>query len=49
VLAFSYNSLEDVTQRYTQEWSIVQLRRRGRKKKNGAKVEEEFARIYSSL
>jgi peptide-N4-(N-acetyl-beta-glucosaminyl)asparagine amidase len=28
VLPFWYNSLEDVTQRYTQQWSIVRQRRR---------------------
>ena len=36
VLAFSSNGLEDVTQRYTQQWDIVQLRRKGYK--NSTKV-----------
>ena len=43
VLAFSSNSLEDVTKRYTQQWDIVQLRR-----KNGARF-EEYADIYSRI
>lgn len=47
VLAFSSNGLEDVTQRYTQQWDIVQLRRKGYKK--STKVEEEFADIYSRI
>ena len=47
VLAFSSNGLEDVTQRYTQQWDIVQLRRKGYKKYT--KVEEEFADIYSRI
>jgi hypothetical protein len=46
-LAFSYNGLEDVTQKYTQQWDIVQLRRKGYKK--GTKVEEEIADIYSRI
>jgi peptide-N4-(N-acetyl-beta-glucosaminyl)asparagine amidase len=44
VLAFSYNGLEDVTQKYTQQWDIVQLRR-----KKSTKVEEEIADIYSRI
>jgi transglutaminase/protease-like cytokinesis protein 3 len=43
VLAFSSNSLEDVTKRYTQQWDIVQLRR-----KNDARF-EEYADIYSRM
>jgi hypothetical protein len=44
VLAFSSNSLEDVTKKYTQQWDIVQLRR-----KNGARSEKEYADIYSRI
>ena len=40
VLAFSANSLEDVTTRYTQQWPVVQ-KRRGKKDKV-----EEFKEIY---
>lgn len=40
VLAFSTNSLEDVTTRYTQQWHIVQ-KRRGKKDRV-----EEFKEIY---
>ncbi|HEX2305715.1 MAG TPA: transglutaminase domain-containing protein [Nitrososphaeraceae archaeon] len=40
VLAFSANSLEDVTTRYTQQWLMVQ-KRRGKKDKV-----EEFKEIY---
>ena len=47
VLAFSSNGLEDVTQRYTQQWDMVQLRRKGHKNTNKAK--EEFADIYSRI
>jgi len=43
VLAFSSNSLDDVTKIYTQQWDIVQLRR-----KNGARF-EEYADIYSRM
>jgi peptide-N4-(N-acetyl-beta-glucosaminyl)asparagine amidase len=46
VLAFSSNSLEDVTKRYTQQWDIVQLRRK--KYKSIAKA-EEYADIYSRI
>jgi peptide-N4-(N-acetyl-beta-glucosaminyl)asparagine amidase len=47
VLAFSSNGLEDVTQRYTQQWDIVQLRREEYKK--STKTEKEFADIYSRI
>jgi transglutaminase/protease-like cytokinesis protein 3 len=47
VLAFSYNGLEDVTHRYTQQWDIVQQRRGI--KNNTSKIEQEFARIYSDI
>jgi peptide-N4-(N-acetyl-beta-glucosaminyl)asparagine amidase len=47
VLAFSSNGLEDVTQRYTQQWDIVQLRRKEHKK--NTKTEGEFADIYSRI
>ena len=41
VLAFSANSVEDVTTRYTQQWSVVQ-KRRGRKNKM-----EKLREIYN--
>jgi hypothetical protein len=47
VLAFSSNCLEDVTQRYTQQWHMIQLRRKEYKK--SIKVKEEFAEIYSRI
>ena len=47
VLAFSSNGLEDVTQRYTQQWHMIQLRRKEYKK--SIKVKEEFAEIYSRI
>jgi Transglutaminase-like superfamily len=47
VLAFSSNGLEDVTQRYTQQWHMIQLRRKEYKKSTKAK--EEFADIYSRI
>jgi hypothetical protein len=40
VLAFSANSIEDVTTRYTQQWLIVQ-NRRGKKDKL-----DEFKELY---
>jgi peptide-N4-(N-acetyl-beta-glucosaminyl)asparagine amidase len=46
VLAFSANSLEDVTKRYTQQWDLVQLRRK--RYKSSAKA-EEYANIYSRI
>jgi hypothetical protein len=46
VLAFSSNDLEDVTQSYTQQWDIVQLRRK--RYKNNAKA-EEYADMYSRI
>jgi hypothetical protein len=47
VLAFSSNGLEDVTQRYTLQWHMIQLRRKEYKK--SIKVKEEFAEIYSRI
>jgi Transglutaminase-like superfamily len=47
VLAFSYSGLEDVTQRYTQQQDMIQLRRKNREK--STKAEEEFADIYSRI
>jgi hypothetical protein len=47
VLAFSANSLEDVTQTYTEHWDIVQKRRRRRRKDK--KNIEDFKTIYSTL
>ena len=44
VLAFSSNILEDVTTRYTQQWDIVQQRR-----KNSPKSVEEYAAHYSKI
>ena len=44
VLAFSSNSLEDVTKRYTQQWDLVQQRR-----KNSARSEKEYVDIYSRI
>jgi hypothetical protein len=44
VLAFSSNILEDVTTRYTQQWDIVQQRR-----KNNPKSIEEYAALYSKI
>jgi hypothetical protein len=44
VLAFSSNSLDDVTKSYTQQWDIVQQRR-----KNSPKSLEEYAVIYSKI
>lgn len=44
VLAFSSNSLEDVTQTYTEHWDVVQKRRRKDKKNI-----EDFKTIYSTL
>lgn len=44
VLAFSSDSLEDVTKRYTQQWDLVQQRR-----KNSARSEKEYADIYSFI
>jgi len=46
VLAFSANSLEDVTKRYTQQWDLVQLRRK--RYKSSVKA-EEYANIYSRI
>jgi hypothetical protein len=46
VLAFSSNGLEDVTQSYTQQWDIVQLRRK--RYKNNTKA-EEYADMYSRI
>jgi hypothetical protein len=39
--------LEDVTQKYTQQRDMVQLRRKNREK--STKAEEEFADIYSRI
>jgi peptide-N4-(N-acetyl-beta-glucosaminyl)asparagine amidase len=44
VLAFSSNSLDDVTKSYTQQWDIVQKRR-----KNSPKSLDEYAADYSKL
>jgi peptide-N4-(N-acetyl-beta-glucosaminyl)asparagine amidase len=44
VLAFSSDSLEDVTKRYTQQWDLVQQRR-----KNSARSAKEYADIYSRI
>jgi hypothetical protein len=44
VLAFSSDSLEDVTKRYTQQWDTVQQRR-----KNSARSEKEYSDIYSRI
>jgi len=44
VLAFSSNSLEDVTKTYTQQWGLVQQRR-----KNSARSEKEYSDIYSRI
>ncbi|HEY9386170.1 MAG TPA: hypothetical protein VIP70_03970, partial [Nitrososphaeraceae archaeon] len=44
VLAFSSNILEDVTKRYTQQWDIVQQRR-----KNSPNSVEEYAALYSEI
>jgi hypothetical protein len=46
VLAFSSDSLEDVTKRYTQQWDLVQHRRK--RYKSSAKA-EEYANIYSRI
>jgi peptide-N4-(N-acetyl-beta-glucosaminyl)asparagine amidase len=47
VLAFSSNSLEDVTQRYTQQWDRVKSIRKERRK--GTNAEEEFSDIYARI
>jgi hypothetical protein len=44
VLAFSPNILEDVAKRHTQQWDIVQQRRR-----NSHKSVEEYAALYSGI
>jgi peptide-N4-(N-acetyl-beta-glucosaminyl)asparagine amidase len=44
VLAFSSDSLEDITKRYTQQWDLVQQRR-----KNSARSAKEYADIYSRI
>jgi Transglutaminase-like superfamily len=47
VLAFSSNSLEDVTQRYTQQRDRIKSIRKERRK--GTNAEEEFSDIYARI
>jgi hypothetical protein len=44
VLAFSSDSLDDVTKRYTQQWDLVQQRR-----KNSTRSEKGYTDIYSRI
>jgi hypothetical protein len=46
VLAFSSNSLDDVTKIYTQQWDIVQQRRKNSPKSLSL---EEYAAVYSKI
>ena len=45
VLAFTADKVEDVTQRYTQKWEAIQLRRLKNKNNNAI----DFPKIYSGI